>query len=128
MANKRAKYRVNADSWTHLRDLLVGTPDEFNGERDTLRGRTIHNGVDIYGTGRMEGTDLAIFRGHRQAGALDYVIYSYGTPIAYRIAYTHPQYGRTEYEWIVPDVRYSVTTSKHQEKVRSALSQISGGI
>lgn len=125
----RATYRVNADLWTKLQDILTATPDEFNSDRDTLRGRKIENGVDVYGSGRMEGEDLSTFRGHRQAGALDYVIYSYGTPIAYRIAYAHPQrLGGTRYEWIVPSTRYSVTTSKHQGKVRTALSQISGGI
>ena len=129
MSTKRRTYRVNSDMWTVLSDILCATPDEFNTDSASLRGRTIHNGVDIYGSGRMTGTDLDTFRGHRQAGALDYVIYSYGTPIAYRIAYAHPQYhGRTEYKWIVPSTRYSVTTSKHQGKVRTALSQISGGI
>lgn len=37
-----------------------------------------------------------------------YVVYSYSTPIAW---YT------TAWGWRVPDVRYSVTTSKHQGKL-----------
>ena len=41
----------------------------------------------------------------------DYVIYSYATPIAWR----------TQGQWITPDVKYSVTTSKQQGVVRRAL-------
>ena len=41
----------------------------------------------------------------------DYVVYSYGTPIAW-----HHAGG-----WSVPSVRYSVTTSKHQGIVRRAV-------
>lgn len=40
-------------------------------------------------------------------GAL-YVVYSYATPIAWY---------STAWGWRVPDVRYSVTTSKHQGKL-----------
>lgn len=41
-----------------------------------------------------------------------YVIRSYGTPIAWY----DPRLG-----WIMPDTRYSVTTSRHQSIVRSAI-------
>lgn len=41
-------------------------------------------------------------------GSADYVIYSYETPIAWRI----------DGDWTVPDVRYSATTSRHQSLVR----------
>jgi hypothetical protein len=40
-----------------------------------------------------------------------YVVWSYGTPIAWF-------YGGV---WSVPDVKYSVTTSRHQNIVRAAL-------
>ena len=59
---------------------------------------------------------------------VNYVIYSYNTPIAYRRVADWNRDGTANYEWIVPDVRYSVTTTKHQGKVRTALSQITGGI
>jgi hypothetical protein len=45
----------------------------------------------------------------------DYVVYSYSTPIAW-----HMPNG----EWVMPDTRYSVTTSKHQGKIRTAISQL----
>lgn len=42
--------------------------------------------------------------------ASDYALFSYATPIAYR----------TNGEWVVPEVRYSVTTSRHQSTARYA--------
>lgn len=45
------------------------------------------------------------------------VFYSYGTPIAW----TRGDGGA----WVVPAVRYSVTTSKHQNTMRQALSLVS---
>lgn len=47
------------------------------------------------------------------SGQLDYIVYSYGTPIAWH---------RADTGWTVPDVRYSVTTSRHQGVVRQAVS------
>lgn len=46
----------------------------------------------------------------------DYVVYSYATPIAWRIAKT----GR----WVMPAVKYSVTTTRHQNKIATAVSMI----
>lgn len=43
-----------------------------------------------------------------------YAVYSYATPIAWKT---------TENEWIMPDHSYSVTTSRHQGKIRTVLSQ-----
>ena len=43
-------------------------------------------------------------------GAIDAVVYSYSTPIAWR----------DNGVWIIPDVRYSTTTSGHQYRVRYA--------
>jgi hypothetical protein len=41
-----------------------------------------------------------------------YTVYSYGTPIAWL---------DTEEGWVMPDVKYSVTTSKQQGTIRMAL-------
>lgn len=108
MATKRRTYRVNADSWTTLMDILVGTPEEFNTDRASIRGRTLDSNMRP-SFGRVpDEYSLDIFNAR-------YVIYSYGTPIAWR---------DRRGEWTVPDVRYSVTTSKHQGKVRAALSNV----
>ena len=49
---------------------------------------------------------------HASACAADYVVYSYATPIAW-----HGPDG-----WVMPDESYSVTTSKQQGRIRTALS------
>lgn len=48
----------------------------------------------------------------RSALFSDYTVYSYATPIAWH----HVDDG-----WVVPDVSYSVTTSRHQSKIRAAI-------
>lgn len=42
----------------------------------------------------------------------DYAIFSYATPIAFRVAGV----------WRVPEARYSLTTSRHQGTARTAIS------
>jgi hypothetical protein len=46
-------------------------------------------------------------------GDVDYVVYSYSTPIAWH----------TPKGWVVPDVKYSRTTSRHQGVVRRAVDR-----
>jgi hypothetical protein len=58
-------------------------------------------------TGRLQSDLVALLHGHKP----DFVVYSYGTPIAW-----HHASG-----WEIPAVRYSVTTSKHQGIVRRAV-------
>lgn len=53
---------------------------------------------------------------YADANAVDYIVYSYSTPIAYHNSITD--------EWTVPEVKYSVTTSRHQSVVRHALAGI----
>jgi hypothetical protein len=65
------------------------------------------NEGDYLSTGRLQSDLVALLHGHKP----DFVIYSYGTPIAW-----HHASG-----WEIPAVRYSVTTSKHQGIVRRAV-------
>ena len=51
-------------------------------------------------------------------GCLDYVVWSYETPIAFHCA--------IDSEWIVPTDRYSRTTAKHQHIIRMAISSLGG--
>lgn len=76
---------------------------EFQNSTKALRGvRTVPHQSWI-GTGWLP-------REHRAAVlAADYVVYSYATPIAWHV----PGEG-----WTVPDVKYSVTTSRHQAQAR----------
>lgn len=48
-----------------------------------------------------------------QLGAVGYVVYSYGTPIAWR--------DDAREHWVIPDVKYSSTTSRHQNIVKAAV-------
>lgn len=48
----------------------------------------------------------------------DYAVYSYGTPIAWHVPDDGDDGGE---RWVVPKVRYSPTTSHHQNLVRTAL-------
>jgi hypothetical protein len=54
---------------------------------------------------------------HTSALRADYVVYSYGTPIAW-----HGPSG-----WVMPDERYSMTTSHHQGRIRPAISTLTDG-
>lgn len=113
---KRRTYRVNADRWNVLVDILVGTPEDFNPDSATLRGRTVDS-HHIY-PGMLPGPIASDFRRYVRDGMIQYVIYSYATPIAWRY---HTG------KWAMPGTKYSVTTSKHQGRVGTAISQISGG-
>jgi hypothetical protein len=55
--------------------------------------------------------------GSWHADDVDYAIYSYATPIAWRRSGT----------WFVPPARYSITTSKHQAKARMILHYLGVG-
>lgn len=118
------KYRVNADLWTVLADLLTGTPEEFNSDRDSLRGRALRNSeapaAAYVDRGRLPDSEWNVL----SDSVVSYVIYSYGTPIAYRRVAEWGPGGQPVYEWVAPEVRYSVTTTKHQGKVCTALSRI----
>lgn len=61
-----------------------------------------------YNYGRMDRSLIDSLR------SAHYVIYSYSTPIAWR----------TVDGWVVPDDKFSVTTSKHQSTVRYAISMV----
>ena len=89
-------------------------------------------GIDAEGYGSLStrSTPHGIYRGGYQTGRLPHrltsimreradsivqVIYSYGTPIAWLDAGA----------WIIPDVRYSVTTGKHQGYLWSLSGRVS---
>jgi len=48
-------------------------------------------------------------------GLFDYIVYSYATPIAWHTS---------DRGWVVPDVKYSVSTTRHQSIVRKAVSEL----
>lgn len=61
------------------------------------------------GTGYLPAEYAASLKGLRHR--VTYTVYSYDTPIAWYVQ---------DAGWVVPDVRYSVTTGRHQSAVRMA--------
>lgn len=91
-------------SWMDFRDALaVHEPFTTSG---SLKGVSMPGYVTL---GQLPS------QYHDSARQAHYVVYSYTTPIAWYV----PRVG-----WVTPDVRYSVTTSRHQSKVFTAISQI----
>ena len=84
---------------------------EWSNATRTLRGAPNRMGGAF--TGMLEGAELEAFK----SDLPDYVIYSYATPIAW--------HGRNG--WVVPDTRYSQTTSCHQGAVKTAVGAIGMG-
>lgn len=63
----------------------------------------------------------------------DYVVYSYATPIAWHVPNRNEGWklgngepAPAEPGWVMPDEKYSVTTSKHQGHIFTAISQLRG--
>lgn len=102
--------KLNAKSgdkagWWHFHDALKGNPEDFT-TSGALRGS---QGAARYNTGQLP-------ENYREsAREATYTVYSYDTPIAWLTP---------DGVWIVPDVKYSVTTSAHQSKIATAISQI----
>jgi hypothetical protein len=64
------------------------------------------------GGGRLQGKELATFEA--DVNAVDYVVYSYGTPIAWHTL---------NFGWYIVEQKFSVTTSKHSNYVRRAIAE-----
>lgn len=125
MATRRT-FRGNADPISKLIDILVGTPEEFNADWDKLRGRVASSGL---ASGRLNGADYDTFMANRAQGRITYVIYSYNTPIAWRVYDRADPIASDHQSWVMPTTSGgTVTTAKHINKVATALRQISGGI
>ena len=65
--------------------------------------------------GRMDDAEYNTLRCYLNAGAVDYVVLSYQTPIAYHTVTDG---------WIVCTKKHSATTSKHTNYVRRAIGVI----
>lgn len=90
-----------------LRDLIPfrNTTGSLRGERvDAFRPDVLHSWLDA--------ETRATFYADDDGARIDFVVWSYGTPIAWH----------TGNGWRMPDRRYSVTTSRHQSQVRRGIS------
>ena len=64
--------------------------------------------------GKMRVWDNALLYSDQNSYGVDYVIYSYSTPIAWL---------RGDGEWAMPQAKYSVTTTRHQTTIRAAIQE-----
>ena len=95
-------------STEELRAVLV-PPKPFHTRTGNLRG------MEWWGLGQAtEAGDLPEpYLAQFVATEVDYIIYSYRTPIAWFVNDTG--------EWFVPNVNYSLTTTQHQSAVKGAI-------
>ena len=101
-------------STTPLRDVpaLVSSREPFEGNSMSAQHVKAHpKGYDVGYTGHLPKAEEGRYQDDLRAAGKLYVVYSYATPIAW---------GPLDGPLYVPDVRYSVTTSKHQGIVRRA--------
>jgi hypothetical protein len=87
---------------------------------DAIRERRTFSTSGALRGGPSEGSIGMLSPRHREAyyqdaGRIDYVVYSYRTPIAWHVE------GLAAGEWYIVDDKFSVTTTYHQSAVRSAL-------
>jgi hypothetical protein len=103
MQSPRYNLSTRAGWWTFTAAIRDRVPFATSG--------ALHGGLPNSTTGRLP----ADWRNLYQTGA-DYVVYSYGTPIAW--------HRPADDLWIVPDEKYSQTTSRHQGIIGTVISQL----
>lgn len=95
-------------------DLRVGMRDAVREERPFTAGSPSTFGFPLSGYATPNGYSGGLGQMSEEwsamVGEADYVIFSYGTPVAWLSAGV----------WSVPDVTYSQTTSRYVKKVRDA--------
>jgi hypothetical protein len=104
------QFRVR-DPWWKFRNALHDRMP-FN-TYGSLRGRERPESDSSGQLGDKSAAAAQLWRADQSK--IDYVVYSYHTPIAWHVT------GTNYSEWIYPDVRYSATTSAQQNKIRKAL-------
>lgn len=93
-------------------DILQGNPFDTHG---AFYARSADNTYPH--PGRLTGKARDLLYDRRDD--IDYVVYSYSTPIAWHV------HDDTEPYWVQVDDGFSVTTSRHQSIVRQALAMTS---
>ncbi len=75
------------------------------------------------GSGLSLGRLPESFRQHlnNQEDAIDHIVYSYNTPIAWREAHHDTESNDIVHRWVMPKVKYSNTTSRHQNMLSAKL-------
>lgn len=102
------------DPWWEFRHPLHDRR-EFN-TYGSLRGRVRPESTDSGYLSTRSAAAAQLWRADQSK--IDYVVYSYSTPIAWHVSNVNAD---GDGEWVYPAVRYSSTTSAQQTKIRTAL-------
>jgi hypothetical protein len=86
----------------------------------SLKGAPVDPRMGI-STGQMPPREAARLTAFDRLGSVDYVIWSYATPIAYRITYAVPGHKQPVSRVIIPAVSYSNSTGKQQGVLRQSI-------
>lgn len=82
-------------------------------DRELFKGSNLRGVAWHEGTGYLPEDYRGAFNGAWDFGYISYIVYSYGTPIAWH---------DMNQGWVIPPVKYSRTTSRHQSTVRRGAS------
>lgn len=93
----------------------VGGPCGFLANRKSFHSHGAMYAYDfpLWETGRLPRDWVKAYRSDSKNPGVSYVVYSYATPIAWV---------RMDGETVIPDVGYSVTTTRHQNLCRAWLA------
>ena len=89
--------------------------------RESFRTNGALKGVakpECFDFGKMGVRDYGFLRSDQDFYGIDYVIYSYTTPIAWL---------RGDGSWFMPEAGYSVTTKRHKATIRAAIAETGDG-
>ena len=93
--------------------VVTAIAERMDFQGSNLRGERVGRALRrSFGTGRASRDTVDAMDAAWNADTLDYVVYSYATPIAWH---------DTVSGWHVPSDRYSVSTSRHQGVVRRSV-------
>lgn len=99
--------RVQKDGWWEFEGTILDLePFRTYGSLKATRLEPDYNFYS-YEVGQLPGSYLACLN------RANYIIWSYETPIAWWVP------GSVDFGWVAPDRRYSVTTSRHQGKIKT---------
>ena len=91
------------DAESMARAVAAGKPFTTNGSL-TGQSKGARRGL-YWRTGRLPRDWESVLNTDTVTVGVDYVVYSYGTPIAWL---------RSDGAWAIPPVKYSLTTTRHQ--------------
>lgn len=104
--------------WWRVRDAIAVDRNFTNSNR-SFRGERVTDWRALPSwPGQLPEHFAGFYQAHRDR--IDYVIYSYETPIAWHVRAVP---GAAAAAWYYPSTRYSVTTSRHQSQTHVAIAE-----